>query len=330
MNFLKKKIFNTTVFIFIFFFIYIISAFSLYIFSAILLMNNKISNVKIVKNYQINFYNQLGYRKIWQTQKECVEFDKDLIFKPSIGKCFFNNPEFFTELNFDSGGRVSGNNFDNNDKGIAVIGDSHAMGWGVNDNETFSSLLEKKINRRVYNLAVSGYATERELIRLEKSNLLSKIDTIIIQYCNNDYHENLASNNKKNRTNINFNELMSEKMSFFKRFRKAIRYSLVIPFEVINEKKDKLDWSYHENAFNEVLKKYSFLKDKKIIVIYSNGIGLNFYNFPDDYSKQFSNIKYLNINYEDKDFFILDGHLNSLGHKKISDILYSNILEKKI
>ena len=59
-------------------------------------------------------------------------------------------------------------------------------------------VLEKKINRRVYNLAVSGYATERELIRLEKSNLLSKIDTIIIQYCNNDYHENLASNNKKN------------------------------------------------------------------------------------------------------------------------------------
>ena len=123
---------------------------------------------------------------------------------------------------------------------------------------------------------------------------------------------------------------MSEKMSFFKRFRKAIRYSLVIPFEVINEKKDKLDWSYHENGFNEVLKKYSFLKDKKIIVIYSNGIGLNFYNFPDGYSKQFSNIKYLNINYDDKDFFILDGNLNSLGHKKISDILYSYILEKKI
>jgi lysophospholipase L1-like esterase len=293
-------------------------------------MNNKISNVKIIKNYQINFYNQLGYRKIWQTQKECVEFDEDLIFKPKNGKCFFNNPEFFTELNFDSSGRVSGNNFDNNDKGIAVIGDSHAMGWGVNDNETFSSLLEKKINRRVYNLAVSGYATERELIRLEKSNLLSKIDTIIIQYCNNDYHENLASNNKKNRTDIKFDELLSEKMSFFKRFRKAIRYSLVIPFEVINEKKDKLDWSYHENGFNEVLKKYSFLKDKKIIVIYSNGIGFNFYNFPDGYSKQFSNMKYLNINYDDKDFFILDGHLNSLGHKKISDILYSNILEKKI
>lgn len=330
MNFFKKKIFNITLFIFIIFFLYIFSAFSLYIFSAISLMNNKIWNIKIIKNYQANFYNQLGYRKIWQTQKECVEFDEDLIFMPKIGKCFFNNPEFSTELNFDSSGRVSGNNLNNNHKGIAVIGNSHAMGWGVNDNETFSSLLEKKINRRVYNLAVSGYATERELIRLEKSNLLSKIDTIIIQYCNNDYHENLASNNKKNRTDIKFDELMNEKMSFFKRFRKAIRYSLVIPFEVINEKKNNLDFSYHENGFNEILKKFSFLKDKKIIVIYSNGIGLNFYNFPDGYSKQFSNVKYLSINYEDNDFFILDGHLNSLGHKKIYEILYSNILEKKI
>lgn len=330
-KFSKKKLFNTTVFVFVIFFIYLLSAFSLYIFSAALLMNNKIINVKIIKNYQVNFYNQLGYRKIWQTQKDCVEFDEDLIFKPKTGKCFFSNPEFFTELNFDSNGRISGNNFDNNNnKSIAVIGDSHAMGWGVNDNETFSSLLEKKINRKVYNLAVSGYATERELKRLEKSNLLTKIDTIVIQYCNNDYHENLASltdvKNKEN--NIKFGELISEKMSFFKRFRKAIRYSLIIPFEVINDKESKLDWSHHENEFNKVLKKYSFLKDKKIIVIYSNGIGLNFYNFPEGYSKQFSNIKYLNINYEDKDFFPLDGHINSFGHKKISDILYRAILEK--
>ena len=41
------------------------------------------------------------------------------------------------------------------------------MGWGVNDNETFSAILEQKINRPVYNLAVSGYGTQRELIRLK-------------------------------------------------------------------------------------------------------------------------------------------------------------------
>ena len=40
-------------------------------------------------------------------------------------------------------------------------------------------------------LGVASYGTARELIRLEKSGLLEKIDTIILQYCNNDYHENL-------------------------------------------------------------------------------------------------------------------------------------------
>ena len=34
------------------------------------------------------------------------------------------------------------------------------MGWGVNDNETFSHILENKINKNVYNLAVSSYGTE--------------------------------------------------------------------------------------------------------------------------------------------------------------------------
>ena len=43
------------------------------------------------------------------------------------------------------------------------------MGWGVNDDETFSALLEKNLNRNVYNLSVSSYGTRRELIRLEKS-----------------------------------------------------------------------------------------------------------------------------------------------------------------
>ena len=40
-------------------------------------------------------------------------------------------------------------------------------------------------------MAVSGYGTVRELIRLRESNLLEKIDTIIIQYCYNDHGENV-------------------------------------------------------------------------------------------------------------------------------------------
>ena len=58
-------------------------------------------------------------------------------------------------------GRITKNNLIENNNGIAILGDSHAMGWGVNDEETFAALLENKINKKVYNLAVSGYATKR-------------------------------------------------------------------------------------------------------------------------------------------------------------------------
>ena len=52
-------------------------------------------------------------------------------------------------------------------------------------------LLENQINRPVYNLSISGFGTVRQLIRLKNSKLLEDTDTILIQYCFNDFGENL-------------------------------------------------------------------------------------------------------------------------------------------
>ena len=216
-----NKLFKTsstkTIYIlFLLIFFYFVITIFLYVLSSILLINKKVIDFPLIRDYQRNFYHQLGYRKIWQTQKECVEFDSNLIFRPAIGKCIFKNIEFSTELNFNMNGRITKNNLIENNNGIAILGDSHAMGWGVNDEETFAALLENKINKKVYNLAVSGYATKRELERLQTSNLIEKIDTIIIQYCNNDYHENLLSVNKVdsiNENNKKFLQLTSSELS---------------------------------------------------------------------------------------------------------------------
>ena len=118
------------------------------------------------------------------------------------------------------------------------MGDSFAMGWGVNDNETFSYLLEKKINRPVYNLGVSGYGTVRELIRFKEANLLDKIDTIIIQYCYNDYGENVDYSKTSTDVAKKKYETVTKgsEFSFWKKLRKSFRYSATIPKDILTKK----------------------------------------------------------------------------------------------
>ena len=125
---------------------------------------------------------QFGFVDIWQNKTECISYDEKLIYVPKIGSCRHKNAEFDTILNFEKNGRFMPEIINNNENPIIVIGDSHAMGWGVNDDETFSYILQNILKRQVYNLAVSSYGTVREIIRLNKTNLLSNSNILIIQY----------------------------------------------------------------------------------------------------------------------------------------------------
>ena len=55
-------------------------------------------------------------------------------------------------LNFSPEGRYTGAKPEG--MGIAVLGDSHAVGWGIGDEETFSVKLQRLSARPVYDLAV--------------------------------------------------------------------------------------------------------------------------------------------------------------------------------
>tara|TARA_Y100000591_G_C21823047_1_gene694829 strand:- start:749 stop:1729 length:981 start_codon:yes stop_codon:yes gene_type:complete len=302
---------------------YIFIFFLIYIFSALLLINKITPEIKLIRDYQRNFYQFGGIREIWQSDENCIEYDKELIFVPKKTSCDFNNIEFDTTLKFDDLGRFS-NHPSNDNNGIAVLGDSHAMGWGVNDNDTFSAILEKKINRPVYNLAVSGYGTPRELIRLEKSNLISKVNTIIIQYCYNDYGENKDFKiNKENIAKEKFDIVgNSNPVSFFKKLRKSFRYSLTIPIDILTNKNQFMDFNSHKNLFESRLKESSILNNKEIIVFYVNGYDMKFFNFPKGKSNNFENLNYYDFDLGEKYTFRVDGHLSAVGHKYVAEELY--------
>jgi len=307
----------------IFIFSYILFFFSIYIISGFLLLNKITPKQSLIKHYQRNFYLNIGLRDIWQSHKECIEFDKDLIFIPKETSCRFKNLEFDTVITFDKFGRYSNHDLKKG-SGVAVLGDSFAMGWGVNDNQTFSAILEKNINKPVYNLAVSGYGTIKELIRLEKSGLADLVDTVIIQYCYNDSGENEAY--KKDtliEAKKKFNTIGNSKpISFFKKLRKSFRYSLQIPIREIKSKNNKgMNFDHHHNRLMEILRNSDVLNNKRVILFYTNGYDMEFENFPSKKSKEIKNLEFIDFKLKEEHFFHIDGHLSVYGHEVIAEKL---------
>ena len=134
----------------------------------------------------------------------------------------------------------------------------------------------------------------------------------------------ITSNERLGKSGV-INKLVKEatKLSFWKKLRKSFRYSIKIARDVIFNKKKPLTFDHHNETFIEVLKKFEFLKDKRIIVFYINGHQQKFSNFPSGKSKDFNNLEYIDLNIEEdtSSFYLIDGHLNSTGHKKVADKL---------
>jgi hypothetical protein len=100
----------------------------------------------------------------------------------------FENVEFSTQFVVNTLG-VRDNQRSLTQPEIVVAGDSYAMGWGVQQDESFPELIERRTGRRVLNAAVSWYGTVREGRMLDRVDL-SRTTTLIVQYAPDDFNEN--------------------------------------------------------------------------------------------------------------------------------------------
>jgi hypothetical protein len=69
-----------------------------------------------------------------------------------------------------------------------VIGDSYAMGWGVDQDATLAAVIGRSTGLRALNAGIAGYGTVREM------RLLDRVDTsalryLVVQYCDDDVLE---------------------------------------------------------------------------------------------------------------------------------------------
>lgn len=71
---------------------------------------------------------------------------------------------------------------------IAVLGDSYAMGMGVNDDETFSAVLAAELGQqyRVLNCGSPGWGLTQEVRRFHEYALAYGPRMVVLQFCAND------------------------------------------------------------------------------------------------------------------------------------------------
>ncbi len=77
---------------------------------------------------------------------------------------------------------------------IALLGDSFAFGWGVEEEKTFARVIEHELNRlsnsgkqiELLNFGVPGYSTFQEVTRFEEVGFEFEPDAILVFYVDND------------------------------------------------------------------------------------------------------------------------------------------------
>lgn len=123
-----------------------------------------------------------------QFEPDCARYDQQLGYTLRPGTCIFESALFTTEISVNSAG-LRDDEASLNAPQIIVLGDSQAMGWGVENGQTFADHIEVETGARTLNAGVSSYGTARELLMLERLDRRN-LDTVIIQYSDNDAWEN--------------------------------------------------------------------------------------------------------------------------------------------
>lgn len=318
-----------------------------------LLNNSSLLSGNLLTHFQ-NYYMGTD-RKIIQYLADCAIYDKELSYILKPGACRIKNREFEVDYLINSLG-VRDDESSLIMPKIVVAGDSLAMGWGVKQELTFSSLLQNKLDMGVLNAAISSYGTVRELEILERVDL-NNLQYLIIQYGSNDIEENVtfAQNNNvlsimPEETYLSYQKAHAENLEYYfgkhslniiNRLFKNIRAgeSRLIKASTSDEDEKKITEGEVYCFLNAILNSSIELNNVSVIVFEVNGSAMNDSLFIDTLNKrliseqpnypEFKNIYAIDLSPilgSDK-YFQLDDHINSSGHAAIAKALAEIIAE---
>jgi hypothetical protein len=127
-------------------------------------------------------------RALIQFEPTCARYDPVVTYTLKPGGCTFGNVEFTNQY------RINHTGLRDTDEAlrapeVIVLGDSHAMGWGVDQDRSLVRVAARQTGLRTLDAAVSSYATVRELRMLDRLDT-SNLKVLVIQYADNDLPEN--------------------------------------------------------------------------------------------------------------------------------------------
>ena len=150
--------------------------------------------LSIPRLWQVPGFHAIALRRYWleidviQWNPACTQWDPELSYTLRPGTCRFSNPGYDNEYRINRlGVRDDEESLEQPD--IVMLGDSHMMGLGVEQDETVASQLERILDLKVLNAGISSYGTARELGMLQRVDR-TRARYLLIQYCSNDFDEN--------------------------------------------------------------------------------------------------------------------------------------------
>jgi len=283
-------------------------------------------------------YYQSSDRNIIQVTP-CAQYDSGLFYMLKPGTCFFENREFNVENRINMAG-LRDDDASLQNPSVVVLGDSYAMGWGVNQDEAFPQLLEETIEKPVLNAGISSFGTARAVKLFNRLNL-SDVRAIIFQYHANDFEENetfikhdykLPIRSKETYDSLCKN--INEREDYYP-LKHLYGLTKAVSRKLLNKPPKVISDVTSAQAFFEVINHLKINRDSVQILVFkvddydriNDSFALtidSLSNTPTYSGWNIKTIKLEGVLLQD-DYFVLDDHINAQGHLKIAQKLAQSL-----
>lgn len=266
-------------------------------------------------------------------------YNEDFFYTLRPGESTFSNLEYSNQLNVHpSGFRAQEEDFQHGE--IVFLGDSFTMGWGVEEEERFPKVVEKLSGIRALDLGMPSFGTARELMAWNKYRPENP-KLVVWQFCANDTSENSAYIHNDFKLDI------SPRWTYEAARRRNELQQYYYPLKYISSlfRCEIRKWfgTGMEASTESCISQFFAIVDKMresysgpMVIMDMESCGPSGYwfaamsNFLRENPMECVFLFPVNDLLSESDYYLMDDHLNSSGHRKVAEALWEYVISNNI